>query len=366
MLTASLGAYLLTEKFCYHQPFWRQEWKLRATNGLEISRNLMCHWHNHLADQLLPIYNLIAANMRESDYLKVDETPIKYLDPGTGKTSTGQFWVYHHAQHGVLYDWHTSRANTCLDRVLLGGSDAIPFKGYLQSDGLRAYTTFINRQPDYQITPVSCLAHIRRKFIEARGDHPKLAAWILYLIGKIYAIENNLRESQASPEERKQTREEKTRRPYDHLKKLAEHLKNRSSNHTRQPVGKSAELRPCPTAPPRTLLRRRPDRVRQQPDRKRSPADKARHEKLDVHRRSRHRLAQRRDLHDGRASQTPRPRPVRLPQVVVRAPARDDQPGQLRPAAPKQLDRGAESAARKSSIDGRNAIALAKMLERLR
>jgi len=229
VLTASLGAYLLTEKFCYHQPFWRQEWKLRATNGLEISRNLMCHWHNHLADQLLPIYNLIAANMRESDYLKVDETPIKYLDPGTGKTSTGQFWVYHHAEHGVLYDWHTSRANTCLDRVLLGGSNAIAFKGYLQSDGLRAYTTFINRQPDYQITPVSCLAHIRRKFIEARGDHPKLAAWILYLIGKIYAIESNLRESQASPEERKRTREEKTRRPYDHLKKLAEHLKNRST-----------------------------------------------------------------------------------------------------------------------------------------
>ena len=126
VLTASLGAHLLTEKFCYHQPFWRQEWRLRATCGIELSRNLMCHWHNHLADQLLPVYDLIASRLRASDYLKVDETPIKYLDPGTGKTSTGQFWVYHHAEHGPLYDWHTSRANTCLERVLRGGPGEAP------------------------------------------------------------------------------------------------------------------------------------------------------------------------------------------------------------------------------------------------
>ena len=159
-------------------------------------------------------------------------------------------------------------------------------------------------------------------------------------------------------------------------KKTSRAFKKPKHNHARQPVGESAELRPQPTASPRTLLHRRPDRVRQQPDRKRSSADKARHEKpffakattarLDVHRRSRHRMAQRRDLHDGRTSKTPRPRPIRLPQMGVRASTRDDQPRRLRPTPSKQLDRGAESAARKSGIDGRDAIALAKMLERLR
>ncbi len=239
VLTASLGAHLLTEKFCYHQPFWRQEWKLRATHGIEISRNNMCHWHNHLADQLLPLYNLIAARMRESDYIKVDETPIKYLNPGTGKTSTGQFWIYHHADHGPLYDWHTSRANTCLDRILIGRPGDNPFAGYLQSDGLRAYTTFIARQPEHAITPVSCLAHIRRKFVEAKGDHPKITAWILYLIGKIYAVETGLRKSRASSRERKRTREEKTRRPYEHLKKLAAHLTWRRSILPASQLGKA-------------------------------------------------------------------------------------------------------------------------------
>lgn len=224
VLTASLGAHLLTEKFCYHQPFWRQEWRLRATHGIELSRNLMCHWHNHLADLLLPVYDLVAARLRGCGYLKVDETPIKYLDPGTGKTSTGQFWVYHHDGHGPLYDWHTSRANTCLDRVLLGRAGDAPFAGHLQSDGLRAYQTFIARRPEGDITPVSCLAHIRRKFVEAEGDHPRTTAWILYQIGAIYRVEAGLRKSRAGPGERRRTREARSRRPYEHLKKLAAHL----------------------------------------------------------------------------------------------------------------------------------------------
>lgn len=239
VLSASLGAYLLTEKFCYHQPFWRQEWKLRAKYGIELTRNLMCHWHNHLADQLLPIYYLIAELLRGSDYLKVDETPIKYLDPGSGKAATGQFWVYHHAEHGPLYDWHTSRSNSCLDRILLGGDGDIAFSGYLQSDGLRAYQTFIARQPLNTITPVSCLAHIRRKFVEAKADHPKITAWILYQIRKIYEVEGTLRERGVGGEERKAEREKKIRRHYQHLRKLVVHLQGRRSITPASRLGKA-------------------------------------------------------------------------------------------------------------------------------
>jgi transposase len=241
VLSASLGAHILTEKFCYHQPFWRQEWKLRATHGIELTRNTMCNWHNHLAGQLLPIYNLIAANLRGSDYIKVDETPIKYLDPGTGKTSTGQFWIYHHAEHGVLYDWHTSRANTCLDRILLGKPGDRHFSGWLQSDGLRAYQTFITRQPLHSLVPVSCLSHIRRKFFEAKGDHPKLAAWILYQIGKIYGIEREIRKrgKPYTPEFRKRVRQRFTRKHYDHLEKLIVHLEGRHSITPASNLGKA-------------------------------------------------------------------------------------------------------------------------------
>ena len=98
------------------------------------------------------------------------------------------------------------------------------FHGYLQSDGLRAYRTFIERHPDLNITPVSCLAHIRRKFWEARHDHPAISGWIIRQIGKIYRIEKRLKKDRAGPLDRQRARWLETRRHYDHLEKLFNHL----------------------------------------------------------------------------------------------------------------------------------------------
>ncbi|MEJ6648679.1 MAG: hypothetical protein QNL24_15300, partial [Akkermansiaceae bacterium] len=36
VLTPSLGAYLLTQKFCYHSTFYREEWKLKASHGIDL------------------------------------------------------------------------------------------------------------------------------------------------------------------------------------------------------------------------------------------------------------------------------------------------------------------------------------------
>jgi len=227
VLTPSLAAHLLTQKFCYHSTFYREQWKLRACHGIEISRNLMCSWHDHAADLLVPLHQLLATRFRGADYLQVDETPIRCLEPGAGKTQLGQFWVYHHAAHGVLFDWHKSRANTCLDGILIDKTGQQSFRGYLQSDGLRAYQTFIRRHPKLAITPVSCLAHIRRKFLAARGDHPRITAWILLATGRIYQIEARLREQRAGPLERQKTRWLEVRRIFDHLQRLFEHLEKR-------------------------------------------------------------------------------------------------------------------------------------------
>jgi transposase len=224
VLTPSLGAHLLTQKFCYHSTFYREQWKLKAAHGIELTRNVMCSWHDHLADSLLPIYQIIATRIRQSDYIKVDETPVRCLEPGTGKTAPGYFWVYHHDQHGVLFDWHKSRANTCLDNILIGKDGGSSFNGHLQSDGLRAYQTFIARHAGLGITPVSCLTHIARKFKEAREEHPRITARILLLIGRIYQVEARLRAERAGPLDRQRARWLESRKPYDHLAKLIRRL----------------------------------------------------------------------------------------------------------------------------------------------
>jgi transposase len=224
VLTPSLGAYLLTQKFCYHSPFYREQWKLKAAHGIELTRNLMCSWHDHLAERLLPLYELIAARIRQSDYIKVDETPVRCLEPGTGKAASGYFWVYHHDEHGVLFDWHKGRANTCLDSILIGAEGEPSFSGRLQSDGLRAYRTFINRFPELAIIPVSCLTHIARKFKDARDEHPRIAARILLLVGAIYQVEKRLDLENATPLERQRARWLESRKPYERLCKLARWL----------------------------------------------------------------------------------------------------------------------------------------------
>jgi hypothetical protein len=48
VLTPSLGTHLLTQKFCYHSTFYREQWKLKAAHGIELTRNLMCSCLTHI------------------------------------------------------------------------------------------------------------------------------------------------------------------------------------------------------------------------------------------------------------------------------------------------------------------------------
>jgi hypothetical protein len=199
----------------------------------------MCSWHDHLAGLLRRLYEKHAERFRLSDYLKVDETPIDYLEPGSGKAQKGYLWTYHHPDHGVLYDWHTSRANTCLDSILIGAEGENSFTGYLQSDGLQAYQTFRNRHPHLDIIPVSWLAHIRRKFNEAQGDHPRITAWILLQISTIYRVEASLKHRRAGPDLRKRARRILLRRTYRHLQNLFHHLRRTRRIVPRSSLGKA-------------------------------------------------------------------------------------------------------------------------------
>ena len=123
--------------------------------------------------------------------LQADETPIRYLDPGRGKTAQGYLWVYHDPTRGtVLYDWQLGRGAQCLEQILQD------FTGYLQCDGYRAYDKFAAKNG--KVILAACLAHIRRKFYDAREGAPA-AAYILKLIQELYRIERELRRTGTFP-----------------------------------------------------------------------------------------------------------------------------------------------------------------------
>jgi len=68
-----------------------------------------------------------------------DQTPIKELAPGTGKTRTGYVWVFNDPCRGgsVSYRWQKGRSREDLEQAL--GKSALDWEGIFQCDGYSVY-----------------------------------------------------------------------------------------------------------------------------------------------------------------------------------------------------------------------------------
>jgi hypothetical protein len=130
------------------------------------------------------------------DYLQIDETPVRVLDPEVkGKSAKGHLWVAGRPGGDVLFEFHRGRGAEQARQVV--GS----FKGYLQRDGYAAYGTLANA-PNSGLISCGCLAHGRRKFVDALIDEPEQAGWFVQQIRKLYLIEAHAREQSFWPEQR--------------------------------------------------------------------------------------------------------------------------------------------------------------------
>jgi transposase len=148
-----------------------------------------------------PIGEAVKGELFHANCLQVDETPIAYLSPGHGSTKQGYLWVYLDPVAGtVLYDWQLGRGHDCLLDIL--GFDeetgTTRFQGALQCDGFSAYPALVSRYGG--ITLAGCLAHIRRKFFDARAQSPEVTLRILEAIAGLYRIEAQLRAGNAPPD----------------------------------------------------------------------------------------------------------------------------------------------------------------------
>jgi transposase len=202
--TARFIAYVLAAKYCHHRPFYRTQAILFRRHRVDFARNTFCHWAEVAAEIIEPLYKLIHQNLLQSGNLQADETPVKYLSPGKGKTSTGYLWVIHAPRNGIkgdiLYQWHPSRKAACLNELIEN------YQGFLQTDAYAGYDSWTNGKPG--ITLVGCWAHARRKFHEALQNGQSLAAGPLATIQQLYQIETRLRETQADATARQRIRGE--------------------------------------------------------------------------------------------------------------------------------------------------------------
>ncbi len=186
---AGLVAHTLVAHFVDHLPYYRME-QINARSGVHTPRSTLASWSGAGGASLLPLYEAHRAFVLSARVLHADETPVRMLAPGTGKTAKAYVWAYARGEHdgtpGVIYDFCSGRGSKYPAQFL---SD---WSGTLTCDDYGGYDIVFRREGCIE---AGCLAHARRKFDELAKAHASpVAAQALMRMAKIYRIENQTRE----------------------------------------------------------------------------------------------------------------------------------------------------------------------------
>ncbi len=170
-------------KFSEHLPLYRLE-DILFRQGVNLPRSTLCRWVIESAQLLKPFYRLLKELVLQSKTIHTDDTPVKVLDKNLPHTRTGRFWVYagDHLRPYTVYDYTPSRKRDG-PATFLGD-----WSGYLQADAFSGYDGIYATG---KATQVSCWAHARRKFFEAKETDPRSHEALAY-IGRLYVIEKEL------------------------------------------------------------------------------------------------------------------------------------------------------------------------------
>ena len=190
--TEALVAQVVVSKYADHCPLYRQA-GIYARQGIELDRATLADWVGRAAWLLAPVYDRLRADLMASPKLFADETTAPVLDPGRGRTKTGQFWAYARddrpwggtAPPAVAYVYAPDRSKARPREHLAG------FRGVLQVDAYAGYKALGEAG---EVTLALCWAHARRRFYEiaAAGPAP-IAEEALRRIAALYEVEAEIR-----------------------------------------------------------------------------------------------------------------------------------------------------------------------------
>jgi transposase len=216
----SLLAHVVVAKYANHLPLYRQS-EIYARSGIDIDRSSLTDDIGHVAKILSPLIDLLAKDVMASPTLHGDDTPVKVLAPGAGKTRTGRLWAYVRDERGhggarppaAIYYYSPDRKGehpvAHLDR----------FSGHLHADGYAGFNALYaatSVAEPAKVAEVACMAHVRRKFfdIHAATASP-IAGEAIRQIASLYGVESEARG--LPPDQRRAIRQAKSKPLMDTL-----------------------------------------------------------------------------------------------------------------------------------------------------
>jgi transposase len=124
-------------KFTDHLPLYRVE-QITARPGVPIARSTLAAWIGRIGVALQPLSDRLAELLRQRPCLHADETPMRQLDPGAGKTRQAYLWAYRSNDFDTgppiaVFDYQTGRAGAHARAFLEG------WQGHLMVDDFSGY-----------------------------------------------------------------------------------------------------------------------------------------------------------------------------------------------------------------------------------
>ena len=187
---AGLLAQVIIAKFDDHLPLFRQE-EIYRRSGAFIARSSMAGWVGQCGVRLLPLVQAMTQHLLAQGVLHGDETPVKLLQPGLGKTHQAYVWAWRTSDlctgdKAVVFDFAKSRSGENARRMLQD------YGGTLVVDDYSGYKATFR---EGSVIEAGCWAHARRKFFDAHKlNHSEIAKQALQWIAELYALEREAKD----------------------------------------------------------------------------------------------------------------------------------------------------------------------------
>ena len=226
--TAGLLAYVLTQKFQFHLPLYRQEQMFKAI-GVDLLRGTLSNWVIQCGKLLQPLVNFMEDEVLGYDIAYADESTVQVLkEENKTAQSKSYMWCYGGGPPGrfcYIYHYHPSREYK-IPKLFFAD-----YKGFLHCDGYQAYDALVKENAD--VTLVGCWYHARRKFADAAkvSKNPGISAWFIKQVARLAKIEKNIKDEKQNAEQVHPYRLENAKPIIDKIKlKLDEHQNKTSTS----------------------------------------------------------------------------------------------------------------------------------------
>ena len=209
-----LIAHVMVSKYGDHLPLYRQS-QIYNREGVDLDRSTLAGWVGKSTTLLEPLADAIKRHVLKGQAIFADDTPVKMLAPGSGKTRTARLWAYvrderpwtEEAHPAAWYQFSPDRKGVRPREHLAD------YEGFMHADG---YSGFNDLYRTGDVTEVACMAHVRRKFVDIhKAQGSAIAEEAIKRIAQLYGVEKEVRGQ--PPEVRVKARQSKSKPIFDDL-----------------------------------------------------------------------------------------------------------------------------------------------------